>query len=114
MSLYFCSPENLWLISLNASVNNPNFFSATFSNISATATYPGTSMSVGGGHQTNVKFPADTTAFLQFPFTVTYSVSDDTDLVVLKDLANKCGVTGSSSNIVVDYVLKVRLRGFNE
>lgn len=93
---------------LVGSVNNPNFIGVTFSNLSAVATYPGTNISVGGGFMTNVKFPSDTTVYLPFPFNVTYVLSNDPSLVVLKDLATKCGVSGgATSDITVDYELTV-------
>lgn len=93
---------------VHSSVDNPNYFSATFNNISAVATYPGTSVSVGGGHMSNVKFPSHTTAYIQFPFSVQYQVSNDPSLTILKDLATKCGTSGSTSDITVNYDLTVR------
>jgi len=94
-------------LTLNISVDNPNYFSATFNNISAVATYPGTSVSVGGGHMANVKFPSHTTAYIQFPFSVQYQVSNDPGLTILKDLATKCGAT---SDITVNYDLTLKIR----
>lgn len=78
----------------------------TFSNISAVATYPGTSISVGGGSLTHVKFPSDTVAWIMFPFNVEYQLSSDPNLTVLKDLASKCSGNG---DLTVNYDLTVRL-----
>lgn len=62
-------------------------------------------MKIGGGSLANVKFPSDETAFIQFPFTINYSLAEDTGLVVIKDLATKCA---GSSDLTVDYDLTVR------
>ncbi|KAF8321636.1 hypothetical protein DL93DRAFT_2051709 [Clavulina sp. PMI_390] len=89
------------------SVNNPNYLSVTFKEISAAATYPSTSVSVGGGAIDNIKFPSSTTAYISFPFTITYTVSSDPNLAVLKDLATKCT---ASQDLTVNYLLTVSLK----
>ncbi|KAF8310051.1 uncharacterized protein EI90DRAFT_2877939, partial [Cantharellus anzutake] len=93
-------------------VDNPNFFSATFQNISAVATYPvGNISSIGGGSLSNVKFASHAITPILFPFIITYETSLDPTLVVAKDIASKCGFDGSTpQNIVVDYVLTLRIR----
>ena len=90
-------------------MDNPNFFSATFKNISAAATYPvGNASNIGGGSLQNVKFGSHSNTQLLFPFAVTYTTAEDPSFVIAKDLATKCGLLGGSkSNIVVDYVLTV-------
>ena len=37
-------------------------------------------------------------------------MTDDPNYTILKDLASKCGLGGSTSDITVDYTIKVRLR----
>jgi len=99
-------------LELNITVNNPNFFSATFENISALATYPvGNISSMGGGSLSNVKFPSHAITPILFPFVINYQLSQDPSLVVAKDIASKCGFDGSTpQNIVVNYVLTLRIR----
>ena len=93
----------------NISVNNPNFFSATFDNISAVAMYPvGNTSSMGGGSLSHVKFSSHATTTILFPFTINYQISQDPSLVIAKDIASKCGFDGSTpQDIVVNYVLTV-------
>jgi len=99
-------------LNLNISVNNPNYFSATFENISAVATYPiSNTSSIGGGSLSNVKFSSHTNTQLLFPFVLDYQTSDDPSLAIAKDIATKCGVLGSTtSDIKVNYVLKLKIK----
>lgn len=98
-------------LQLNISVNNPNYFSATFANISAVASYPiGNSSNLGGGSLANVKFPSHETKNLLFPFVVEYTAQDDPSYIIAKDIASKCGFTDGStpSDIKVNYDVTVR------
>lgn len=91
------------------SVDNPNFFSATFSSIVADATYPvGNVSSIGGGNLTNVEFKSHTTTELAFPFIIDYQLADDPNFVIAQDLANKCGFLPGSTktDIKVNYKLR--------
>jgi len=99
-------------LEFNISVNNPNFFSVTFDNISAVATYPvGNTSSMGGGSLSHVKFPSHATTAILFPFTINYEISQDPSLVIAKDITSKCGFDGSTpQDIVVNYVLTLKLR----
>jgi len=98
-------------LSLNISVNNPNYFSLTFQRITAVATYPiGNSSSLGGGTLSNVKFPSHSNTSIAFPFVLNYQTSSDPSLVIASDIANKCGVTGgTTSDITVNYALTLKI-----
>jgi len=100
-------------LQLNISVSNPNFFSATFSNISAIATYPlGNSTNIGGGSLSNVNFASHSTdQVVLFPFTVQYTESEDPGFKIAEDIAAKCGFpNGTPGDITVNYVLTLKIR----
>ncbi|THH10714.1 hypothetical protein EW145_g1160 [Phellinidium pouzarii] len=90
-------------LGVNISVDNPNYFSVTFRDIKVNLTYPIDNMGVGGGEKDNVVFHSHTQTTFNFPFTLTYNLADDTNQDVLKDLLNKCGITGTKQDITVDY-----------
>ena len=57
-------------ITLAISVSNPNWFNINFSKIKATATYPGTSVNLGGGTLYDVNFKGHADSSFDFPFQV--------------------------------------------
>jgi LEA14-like dessication related protein len=56
-----------------SSVKNPNFFSAAFRSISATAYYPSNGVEVGGGSRDNIAFAANSQTTFNFPFSIEYT-----------------------------------------
>ncbi|PAV24018.1 hypothetical protein PNOK_0108600 [Pyrrhoderma noxium] len=94
----------------NISVANPNYFSVNFKKIVVDLTYPINNTDVGGGEKDNIVFKSHTQTTFQFPFTLTYNLSDDTNKSVLEDLLSKCGITGTKENIDIDYKITLGIR----
>ncbi|WRT69696.1 uncharacterized protein IL334_006686 [Kwoniella shivajii] len=84
---------------LSISVANPNWFSADFKQITATARYPGNNTNTfGGGTLYNVDFEGYKKSTFDFPFS-------------LKSQSSKCGISGGAvSDITVDYDLYLKLK----
>ncbi|KAF9920029.1 hypothetical protein FBU30_010233 [Linnemannia zychae] len=92
-------------------VQNPNPIGFNFESITATAYYPNYAPTLGGGSLTNVNFPSKSTVNLSFPIGASYDRTQDPGFVVIKDILNRCGVTGGDkSNIAINYDLKLTLR----
>ncbi|GAA5822372.1 hypothetical protein JCM10212_004628, partial [Sporobolomyces blumeae] len=87
-------------------------FGAKFDKISATAYYPTKpNDAIGGGSLSNVDIPKNSNSTIHFPFSINYTTSYDSDLSVLKDIAQKCGFLGSSeSNLEVNYKVKTKVK----
>ncbi|KAI5899627.1 uncharacterized protein SCHCODRAFT_02605677 [Schizophyllum commune H4-8] len=99
-------------LAVNISVTNPNYFSVALNNVKATLKYPinGEKEDVGGGTLDDVDFPSHSTKDIKFPFSIDYKLTDDPNYTILKDLASKCGLGGSTSDITVDYTIKIGVR----
>lgn len=97
-------------LGVNISVDNPNYFSVSFKRIVVNLTYPTNDMDVGGGEKDNIEFKAHTETTFQFPFSLTYNLSEDTDKEVLEDLLSKCGITGTKENIDIDYKITLGIK----
>ncbi|GAA6023680.1 hypothetical protein JCM10207_008747 [Rhodosporidiobolus poonsookiae] len=97
---------------LKINVINPNFFGAKFNKIDATAYYPlRKDTAFGGGSLTNVEIKKNSNSTVHFPFAVNYTTSYDPDLTVIKDIAEKCGFTGSTkSQLTVNYKVKTSVK----
>ncbi|KDE08120.1 hypothetical protein MVLG_01601 [Microbotryum lychnidis-dioicae p1A1 Lamole] len=98
---------------LKIGVLNPNFFGVTFDRIQADAYHPlKPSTAFGGGTLDGVEIKKDSNTTIRFPFDVNYTTAYDLDLVVLRDIATRCGFYNTSSSvsnteITVNY--KIRL-----
>lgn len=87
-------------------------FGATFKEITATAFYPtNKTQSIGGGQMTHVKIPKYSNDTLHFPFTIDYTTTIDPGLLIVTDIATKCGFlgTGGTEDLTVDYTIKLGL-----
>lgn len=98
-------------LAINITVNNPNYFSVSFSSVKANIYYPINNTYVGGGNQSDVTFPSHTNKTITFPFTVAYTTTMPSSAQILADLATKCGLTGGTkSDITLDYDITLGLR----
>jgi len=106
------SEEGLTInLSVDISIDNPNYFTADFSKIKAEIFYPINNTPMGGGESRNVKFPSEALTNFTFPFAVTYKGSNDPGSAVFVDLGRKCGLVGDSrSNIIVNYKITLGIR----
>ncbi|KAJ7343356.1 hypothetical protein DFH08DRAFT_224392 [Mycena albidolilacea] len=95
---------------VNISVDNPNFFNVNFKKINAQIFYPiaNNNTLVGGGNATNVVFGSTAETNFTFPFAINYQTSLDPKNLILVDLAEKCGILGSTkSDLKVHYKITV-------
>jgi hypothetical protein len=69
--------------------------------------YPINNTDVGQGVLNNVVIHSNAQTNLTFPFSINYTTSIDPQNLILLDLAQKCGVVGSKSNISVNYKITV-------
>jgi len=97
-------------LGVNIAVSNPNFFSVAFQSITADIIYPINNTDIGGGYQTNIIFPSNSQHNFTFPFDIGYELSADPGNKIIIDLANKCGLLGSPSNINVNYKITLALK----
>ena len=107
-----------------SSVDNPNYFSVDIQQIQAEVSilwttilashfpsqiiYPINNTNVGQGLLNNVVIHSNAQTNLTFPFSLDYITSVDPQHLILVDLAQKCGLVGSKSNISVKYKITVR------
>ncbi|KAF8228458.1 hypothetical protein L208DRAFT_1403710 [Tricholoma matsutake] len=94
-------------LGVNISVNNPNYFSIDFQQIKADIFYPINNTNVGQGLLNHVVIHSKAQTNLTFPFTINYQTYLDPQYQILQDLAQKCGVVGTKSNISVQYKITV-------
>ncbi|GAA5989393.1 hypothetical protein JCM10908_001289 [Rhodotorula pacifica] len=99
-------------VTLDINVINPNFFGAHFSRVDATAYYPTKpSEAVGGGTLTNFDIKKHSNSTINFPFTINYTTSYDSDRSVLQDIASRCGfLGGTATQLKVNYKVKTEVR----
>lgn len=64
-------------------------------------------MDVGGGEKRDIVFSSNSQTTFDFPFTVSYNITEDPNRVVLTDLLGKCGIGGQKRNVVVKYRITV-------
>ncbi|KAF9454667.1 hypothetical protein P691DRAFT_806832 [Macrolepiota fuliginosa MF-IS2] len=95
-------------LSVNITVNNPNYFSVNFKQVKAELFYPINNTPIGGGLSNNVVFPSNTQTEWTFPFDVEYKTANDPGAKVLADLINKCGA--NKQNLQIDYKITVMCR----
>ncbi|KAK7020509.1 LEA-2 domain-containing protein [Favolaschia claudopus] len=92
---------------VNISVHNPNFFSVNLKKVNAQIFYPINNTLVGGGTAHDVSFPSNTETNFTFPFAIDYSTSIDPRNLILLDLAEKCGILGTKSDLTVKYKITI-------
>ncbi|KAL0581564.1 hypothetical protein V5O48_000493 [Marasmius crinis-equi] len=98
-------------MSVDISVNNPNFFSVKLNQLRADFTYPTGNVPLGNGNLNNVVFESNSQKNFTFPFAIDYKFSDDPSAGALLDIGTKCGLLGGSkSNIDIKYKITVGLR----
>ena len=86
-------------VSVDLSISNPNAISATLSSLSVKAYNPqDKTVVLGSGQVTDSKIAANANTTIDFPFRIQYNQTQDPDLSILTDIANKCGI--SLSNIL--------------
>lgn len=97
-------------LGVNISVNNPNYFSINVRQIKAEIFYPINNTNVGEGILNDVVIRTNTQTNLTFPFSLNYNIANDPQRTILLDLGQKCGVTGTPSDISVNYRLTLQLQ----
>ncbi|KDQ17998.1 hypothetical protein BOTBODRAFT_185399 [Botryobasidium botryosum FD-172 SS1] len=99
-------------LGLSIGVQNPNYFSASFQSITAAAFYPLVpNTQIGGGAVDNIVFKSHSNTNFLFPFQIDYSTSKDPQGVIIKDIVQRCGLTGGAkSPVPVKYSLQVKLK----
>ncbi|RXW18727.1 hypothetical protein EST38_g7125 [Candolleomyces aberdarensis] len=98
-------------LSVNITVNNPNYFSVDFSRIKAEIFYPINDLPMGGGEANDINFKSGTETSFTFPFSLRYRSSDDPGNQVFIDLGTKCGLGGGQkSDITVKYRITLGIR----
>lgn len=98
-------------LGVNISVENPNYFTVSFSKIQANIFYPINNTAIGGGNETDISFKSHSQTNFTFPFTIAYQKSLDPNNQILTDIATKCGFIGSTkSPITVDYKITLGLK----
>jgi len=90
---------------VNISVNNPNFFAVNFKKINAEIFYPidNNLTAIGNGTANNVVLSSTAQTNFTFPFSIDYSTSLDPKSAILLDLAEKCGILGTKTDLRVHY-----------
>jgi LEA14-like dessication related protein len=96
-------------LGVDISVINPNYFSVDFTKIEAELFYPVNNTKIGGGN-TSVNFKSRSQTNFTFPIAFSYNSSNDQQGVVLHDLAAKCGIDGTKSNLDIDYKISLGIR----
>jgi len=97
-------------LGVNISVANPNYFSVSFKQIKADIIYPINSTNIGEGISKDLVFNSHSQKNFTFPFSINYKTNLDPQSLILLDLAQKCGLTGTKSNISVNYKITLGLR----
>jgi len=97
-------------LGVGISVSNPNYFSVSFKTIDAELFYPINNTAVGGGSTNNIVFHSRSQTNFTFPFSLSYNVTEDPKSLIIDDLAKKCGVSGTASNLSIDYKITLGIR----
>ncbi|ORZ11979.1 hypothetical protein BCR42DRAFT_462106 [Absidia repens] len=101
---------------LTVLAKNPNLLPIYVSDMNATAYYPdplGTANAypVGGGFLPYQELPKYSDFSFIFPFSIVYDPMTDPDQIILNDLADKCGLTGSEpQDLTIAYTIQVTAR----
>lgn len=95
-------------LSIDISVDNPNYFAVDLNQITANLFYPINNTPIGNGTKSKITFASNSQTNFTFGFNVSYSTTNDPNDKVLLDLATKCGVIGGTqSPITIDYDIKL-------
>jgi len=98
-------------LGVDINVSNPNYFSVDVPKIRVEIFYPINNTPLGDGMQTNLVFKSHSTTNFTFPFAVKYKRSEDPGRTIVKDLASRCGLIGSTKqDIQVNYKITLSLR----
>jgi len=97
-------------LGVNISVENPNYFSVDFTKIEADIFYPINNTAIGTGSANNVHIASQSQTNFTFPFDVNYKTSSDPNNKILIDLATKCGILGTKTDISVNYKITLGIK----
>ncbi|KAI0082661.1 hypothetical protein K474DRAFT_1681087 [Panus rudis PR-1116 ss-1] len=86
---------------VNLTVNNPNYFSVKFDDITADIIYPINNTHIGGGTLKDLTIHSNQLTRIEFPFSINYTSSIDPDMKIMTDLLSRC--SGSGADITVKY-----------
>ncbi|KAI9298673.1 hypothetical protein K502DRAFT_311119 [Neoconidiobolus thromboides FSU 785] len=95
---------------LNFTVDNPNFIGATLSSIAAEGSLPvNKQVTLATGSLKDVGINKQAKTNILFPIKVDYKLKDDTDLLILKYIANNCGLLQNTQRgqLEVNYDLNI-------
>ncbi|TFK30123.1 hypothetical protein FA15DRAFT_663486 [Coprinopsis marcescibilis] len=109
------APDGLAInLSVNISVNNPNYFSVDFHQLKVEIFYPmegRPDTPVGGGESRDIVFKARERTDVEFPFALRYRAADDPGQAVFVDIGGRCGVGGGQrQNLNIKYKLTLGIR----
>ncbi|KAJ7449936.1 hypothetical protein FB451DRAFT_1287043 [Mycena latifolia] len=105
------TPDGINLnMGVNISVNNPNFFAVNFKKITAEIYYPINNTAIGNGTANNIVLSSNAQTNFTFPFSIDYSTTLDPNGKILLDLAQKCGILGTKTNLSVNYKITLGLQ----
>ncbi|KAJ1953351.1 hypothetical protein IWQ62_006011 [Dispira parvispora] len=89
-------------------VDNPNYLTLGVNQLEGTGYWPSLpDVPMGNGTLRDITIEKQATTTLNFPVTLTYDPSKDPQHKVFDDLMDKCGFTGTRSQLTVDYEVKV-------
>lgn len=91
-------------------VTNPNYFSATFTSITADIFYPINNTNVGGGEEKDITFHSHSTKDITFPFSFVYSKAADPQGLIIQDLVKRCGFIDPSTKQDISITYKITLK----
>jgi len=96
---------------VNISVDNPNYFAVNFKKITAEIYYPINNTAIGNGTANNIVISSNAETNFTFPFSIDYLISLDPKGLILADLAEKCGILGTTkTNLSVNYKITLGLQ----
>ncbi|THU87249.1 hypothetical protein K435DRAFT_969976 [Dendrothele bispora CBS 962.96] len=99
-------------LEVNITVANPNYFSVNLKHLKVELSYPlnNNSTSIGQGEKSDVVFASHSNSSLTFPFNFDYEFANDPNFAILLDIANKCGLGGTKSDLKISYKISIGLR----
>jgi len=97
-------------LAVNVTVDNPNYFSVDFTKIQADIFYPINNTAIGSGNRSNINIASNAQTNFTFPFDLDYQRSLDPSNAILLDLATKCGILGTATDITVNYKITLGIK----
>ncbi|KAJ1646134.1 hypothetical protein IWQ61_010235 [Dispira simplex] len=89
-------------------VSNLNYLTLQVNQLQGTGYWPSLpDVPMGNGTLRDVTIEKQATTTIDFPVTLTYDPDKDPQRKVLAELADKCGFTGTRSQLTVDYEVKI-------